>query len=134
MNVEIGTERPRYSISENICFEISVFCLCSVCPDLQVVAVVSCLFVVVSTLCLIISTLPSFQQKDANGIVRKYTEKISGKWRVDGMKLHREKYSGDLIGREPAPPTNQTRCANHYTISHKHTDFKYHCIDQDILV
>jgi hypothetical protein len=40
---------------------------------MQVVAVVSCLFVVVSTLCLIISTLPSFQQKDANGIVRKYT-------------------------------------------------------------
>ncbi len=41
---------------------------------MQVVAVVSCLFVVVSTLCLIISTLPSFQQKDANGIVRKYTD------------------------------------------------------------
>jgi hypothetical protein len=35
-----------------------------------VVAVVSCLFVVVSTLCLIISTLPMFQQKDSNGIVR----------------------------------------------------------------
>jgi hypothetical protein len=31
MNVEKGTEtRPRYSFSGNICFEISVFCLCSV--------------------------------------------------------------------------------------------------------
>ena len=38
----------------------------------QVVAVVSCLFVVVSTLCLIFSTLPKFQQKDENGVVRKY--------------------------------------------------------------
>ena len=37
----------------------------------QVVAVVSCMFVVVSTLCLIFSTLPRFQQKDANGIIRK---------------------------------------------------------------
>ncbi|XP_023326887.1 potassium voltage-gated channel protein Shab [Eurytemora carolleeae] len=34
------------------------------------VAVVSCLFVVVSTLCLIISTLPSFQQKDLSGIAQ----------------------------------------------------------------
>ena len=33
---------------------------------------VSCLFVVVSTLCLIISTLPMFQQRDSRGIVRKY--------------------------------------------------------------
>jgi hypothetical protein len=29
------------------------------------------MFVVVSTLCLIFSTLPRFQQKDLNGIVRK---------------------------------------------------------------
>jgi hypothetical protein len=29
------------------------------------------MFVVVSTLCLIFSTLPRFQQKDENGIVRK---------------------------------------------------------------
>jgi hypothetical protein len=28
MNVEIGAE-TRYSFSGNICFEISVFCLCS---------------------------------------------------------------------------------------------------------
>jgi hypothetical protein len=41
-------------------------------PLFQVVAVVSCMFVVVSTLCLIFSTLPRFQQKDINGIVRKY--------------------------------------------------------------
>ena len=40
-------------------------------PLLQVVAVVSCMFVVVSTLCLIFSTLPQFQQKDDNGIDRK---------------------------------------------------------------
>ena len=33
----------------------------------QVVAIVSCLFVVVSTLCLIFSTLPSFQQRDGSG-------------------------------------------------------------------
>ena len=39
----------------------------------QVVAVVSCMFVVVSTLCLIFSTLPRFQQKDANGIIRKFS-------------------------------------------------------------
>jgi hypothetical protein len=32
--------------------------------------VVSCMFVVVSTLCLIVSTLPMFQQKDHNGIAR----------------------------------------------------------------
>ena len=38
--------------------------------NLQVVAVVSCMFVVVSTLCLIFSTLPRFQQKDENGIIR----------------------------------------------------------------
>ena len=31
---------------------------------------VSCMFVVVSTLCLIFSTLPRFQQKDENGIIR----------------------------------------------------------------
>jgi len=36
----------------------------------KVVAVVSCMFVVVSTLCLIFSTLPKFQQKDQNGIVQ----------------------------------------------------------------
>jgi hypothetical protein len=29
MNVEIGTETPIF-LSGNICFEISVFCLCSV--------------------------------------------------------------------------------------------------------
>ena len=44
----------------------------NICPlwlnALQVVAVVSCMFVVVSTLCLIFSTLPEFQQKDQNGI------------------------------------------------------------------
>ena len=34
---------------------------------------VSCMFVVVSTLCLIFSTLPRFQQKDANGIIRKFS-------------------------------------------------------------
>jgi len=33
----------------------------------KVVAIVSCLFVVVSTLCLIFSTLPAFQQKDGSG-------------------------------------------------------------------
>ena len=33
----------------------------------QIVAIVSCLFVVVSTLCLIFSTLPAFQQKDGSG-------------------------------------------------------------------
>ena len=38
----------------------------------QAAAVVSCMFVVVSTLCLIVSTLPMFQQKDHNGIARKY--------------------------------------------------------------
>jgi len=36
----------------------------------KVVAVVSCMFVVVSTLCLIFSTLPRFQQKDEKGIVQ----------------------------------------------------------------
>jgi len=35
----------------------------------KVVAIVSCLFVVVSTLCLIFSTLPSFQQRDETGKV-----------------------------------------------------------------
>ncbi len=29
MNVEIGTERPRYSFSGNICFQFSAFFLCS---------------------------------------------------------------------------------------------------------
>ena len=43
----------------------------SIMTPTQVVAVVSCMFVVVSTLCLIFSTLPRFQQKDANGIIRK---------------------------------------------------------------
>ena len=33
---------------------------------------VSCLFVVVSTLCLIFSTLPRFQKKDKNGVIRKF--------------------------------------------------------------
>jgi len=33
----------------------------------KIVAIVSCLFVVVSTLCLIFSTLPAFQQKDGSG-------------------------------------------------------------------
>ena len=41
----------------------------------QVVAIVSCSFVVVSTLCLIFSTLPRFQQKDSNGVVRKYLDR-----------------------------------------------------------
>ena len=41
----------------------------------QIVAIVSCLFVVVSTLCLIFSTLPSFEQNDGN-ISRKEAEKI----------------------------------------------------------
>ena len=41
--------------------------------DLQVIAVLSCLFVVVSTLCLIFSTLPRFQKKDENGVIRKFT-------------------------------------------------------------
>ncbi|XP_023324508.1 uncharacterized protein LOC111698406 [Eurytemora carolleeae] len=36
----------------------------------KIVAVVSCLFVVVSTLCLIFSTLPKFQQKDSRGVVQ----------------------------------------------------------------
>ena len=40
---------------------------------LQVIAVVSCLFVVVSTLCLIFSTLPRFQKKDKNGVIRRFT-------------------------------------------------------------
>ena len=40
--------------------------------DLQVIAVVSCLFVVVSTLCLIFSTLPRFQKKDKNGVIRTF--------------------------------------------------------------
>lgn len=34
---------------------------------------VSCLFVVVSTLCLIFSTLPRFQKKDKNGVIRKFS-------------------------------------------------------------
>ena len=38
----------------------------------QVVAVVSCMFVVVSTLCLIFSTLPRYQQKDEHGIICKW--------------------------------------------------------------
>lgn len=33
---------------------------------------VSCLFVVVSTLCLIFSTLPRFQKKDKNGLIREH--------------------------------------------------------------
>lgn len=36
------------------------------------IAVVSCLFVVVSTLCLIFSTLPRFQKKDKNGLIREH--------------------------------------------------------------
>ena len=36
----------------------------------QVVAIVSCLFVVVSTLCLIFSTLPAFQVKDETGKIQ----------------------------------------------------------------
>ena len=44
--------------------------------NLQVVAVVSCMFVVVSTLCLIFSTLPRFQQKDENGIIRESSKTI----------------------------------------------------------
>ena len=40
--------------------------------DLQVIAVLSCLFVVVSTLCLIFSTLPRFQKKDKNGVIRTF--------------------------------------------------------------
>ena len=42
----------------------------------QVIAVVSCLFVVVSTLCLIFSTLPRFQKKDKNGVIRKFAQMI----------------------------------------------------------
>jgi hypothetical protein len=34
MNVEIGTETPIF-LSGNICFEISVFCLCSVLQFLK---------------------------------------------------------------------------------------------------
>ena len=37
------------------------------CIYCQVVAIVSCLFVVVSTLCLIFSTLPAFHVKDESG-------------------------------------------------------------------
>ena len=44
--------------------------------NLQVVAVVSCMFVVVSTLCLIFSTLPRFQQKDENGIIRESSKTL----------------------------------------------------------
>ena len=41
------------------------------------VAIVSCLFVVVSTLCLIFSTLPAFQQKQEDGkISRKKIYKV----------------------------------------------------------
>jgi hypothetical protein len=35
MNVEIGAE-TRYSFSGNICFEISVFCLCSAGESVKV--------------------------------------------------------------------------------------------------
>ena len=45
------------------------------CVSAKVVAIVSCLFVVVSTLCLIFSTLPSFQQRDGTG-------KVSGGYNV----------------------------------------------------
>ena len=43
---------------------------------LQVVAIVSCLFVVVSTLCLIFSTLPAFQVKDEEGNISRKLEII----------------------------------------------------------
>ena len=55
-------------------------CKSADCSQFQVVAVVSCMFVVVSTLCLIFSTLPKFQQKDENGIVRKC-------WRLFKLRL-----------------------------------------------
>ena len=44
------------------------------------VAIVSCLFVVVSTLCLIFSTLPAFQQKQEDGKIsrKKYFYGIPG--------------------------------------------------------
>ena len=38
---------------------------------------VSCLFVVVSTLCLIFSTLPRFQKKDKNGLIREHHSILS---------------------------------------------------------
>ena len=44
------------------------------CIYCQVVAIVSCLFVVVSTLCLIFSTLPAFHVKDESG---KISRKLS---------------------------------------------------------
>ena len=49
---------------------------------MKVIAVVSCLFVVVSTLCLIFSTLPRFQKKDKNGVIRKFVQINSGKWTI----------------------------------------------------
>ena len=52
----------------------------------QVVAIVSCLFVVVSTLCLIFSTLPAFQQKDGSG---KITRKSSYKNDSNAIKWQR---------------------------------------------
>ncbi len=73
---------------------------------------------------------------------------------VDEMKLHREKYSGgpynlpeSLQGCEKLDKITRARICVLYhsdwvclpphiirSISHKNTDFKYHCIDQDNLV
>ena len=53
--------------------------ICILCIDniyCQVVAIVSCLFVVVSTLCLIFSTLPNFQVKDEEGKISRRKSRI----------------------------------------------------------
>ena len=47
---------------------------------LQVVAIVSCLFVVVSTLCLIFSTLPAFQIKDEDGNISREFFTLVNTW------------------------------------------------------
>ena len=69
-------ENLYYALVRTHLFVYSTAFICIVCIyycAFQVVAIVSCLFVVVSTLCLIFSTLPAFQVKDHEGkISRKF--------------------------------------------------------------
>ena len=71
-------------------------------------AVVSCMFVVVSTLCLIVSTLPMFQQKDANGIARKCIQKKEDFHSVNLLRMHKKQLYDDFTATWRRSKVDQT--------------------------